>query len=108
MTHFLCKHSGLCHALAMSHCHNLEIISYPITRRQDTQVSGGALQAALIRRFGRQQSTIRRTASVKRQWSDLPFEAIHETYNTKYDLEQEYITPYSPDQNGLIEPFIRT
>jgi len=27
---------------------------------------------------------------------------------TKYQLQQEYITPYTPEQNGMIERFFRS
>ena len=107
MTHFFCSDSGWCHVVAVIDCWNREIVGYRISRRQDAKVAEGALEDALIRRFGRNTSASR--GLKLRSDNGLIFTSKRYLKLVRaYGLCSEYITPYSPEQNGMIERFMRT
>ncbi|WP_281273113.1 integrase core domain-containing protein [Desulfosoma caldarium] len=81
MTHFFCSDSGWCHVVAVIDCGNREIVGYRISRRQNARVAK--------RGFG---GCGHSPVKLLRAWG----------------LRPEYITPYSPQQNGMIERFMRT
>ena len=107
MTHFFCSDSGWCHVVVVIDCWNREVVGYRISRRQNAKVAEGALEDALIRRFGQNKGASRGLAL--RSDNGLIFTSksylklVHD-----YGLCPEYITPYSPEQNGVIERFMRT
>jgi putative transposase len=107
MTHFFCNDSGWCHVVAVIDCWNREIIGYRVSRSQEAKVAEGALEDALIRRFQMKRSEAR--GVLLRSDNGLIFTSkrylklIH-----KYGLEPEFITPYTPEQNGVIERFMRS
>ena len=107
MTHFFCADSGWCHMVAVIDCWNREVIGYRISKRQDASVAEGALEDALIRRFGRNRLVSR--GLILRSDNGLIFTSKrYLKLVRRYGLVPEYITPYSPEQNGMIERFIRT
>ena len=88
-------------------CWNREIIGYRVSKRQDTRVAEGALEDALIRRFGMSRWQAR--GVILRSDNGLIFSSRrYMKLVNRYGLEPEYITPYSPEQNGAIERFMRT
>jgi putative transposase len=107
MTHFYCADSGWCHVIAVIDCWNRQIVGYRVSRKQNASVAEGALEDALIRRFAMNRAAAR--GLVLRSDNGLIFTSkrylklVH-----RYGLEPEYITPYSPEQNGVIERFMRT
>jgi len=107
MTHFFCKDSGWCHVVAVIDCWNREIVGYRVSRSQEAKVAEGALEDALIHRFAMNRSQAR--GVLLRSDNGLIFTSkrymklIH-----KYGLEPEFITPYTPQQNGVIERFMRS
>jgi len=68
-------------------------------------ISAGALEDALIR----EKIIPKVHGFVIRSDNGLVFgsKRFHETV-TKYQLHQEYITPYTPEQNGMIERFFKS
>jgi putative transposase len=107
MTHFFCKEAGWCHVIVVMDCWNREIIGYRVSNRQDSKVAEGALEDALIRRFG--VSRWQAHGVILRSDNGLIFSSKRYMKLVKrYGLEPEYITPYSPEQNGAIERFMRT
>jgi putative transposase len=88
-------------------CWNREIIGYRVRKRQDSRVAEGALEDALIRRFHLNKAQAHRV--LFRSDNGLIFTSKrYMKLVGKYGLEPEYITPYSPEQNGVIERFMRT
>lgn len=107
MTHFFCSDSGWCHVVAVIDCWNREIVGYRISRRQNAKVAEGALEDALICRFARNKAASRGLAL--RSDNGLIFTSKRYLKLVRaYGLRAEYITPYSPEQNGVIERFMRT
>jgi putative transposase len=107
MTHFFCKDSGWCHAIAVIDCWNREIIGYRISKRQNASVAAGALEDALIHRFSGKKSLAHGTCL--RSDNGLIFSSKEFLkLIAAYGLDTEYITPYTPEQNGVVERFMRT
>jgi putative transposase len=107
MTHFFSKDSGWCHVIAVMDCFNREIIGYRVSRRQDARTAEGALEDGLIRRFGINRSHAR--GVLLRSDNGLIFSSKrYMKLVSLYGLVPEYITPYTPEQNGMIERFMRT
>ncbi len=107
MTHFFCADSGWCHVIAVMDCWNREIIGYRVSKRQDSRVAEGALEDALIRRF--KMSRLQAHGVILRSDNGLIFTSKrYMKLVNRYGLKPEYITPYSPEQNGTIERFMRT
>jgi len=93
--------------IAVMDCFNREIIGYRISRRQDAKTAEGALEDALIRRFGINRS--RAKGVLLRSDNGLIFSSKrYMKLVSRYGLVPEYITPYTPEQNGMVERFMRT
>jgi len=107
MTHFFCTDSGWCHVIPVIDCWNREIIGYRVSKAQNSRVAEGALEDALIRRFSLNKAQAH--GVLLRSDNGLIFTSKrYMKLVGKYGLEPEYITPYSPEQNGMIERFMRT
>jgi putative transposase len=105
MTHLFTKRDGWCHLVAVIDCHDRYLVGWRFSRSGTAGVPAGALEDALIR-----EHLVPGSAGlVVRSDNGLVFgsKRFHETI-TKYRLEQEYITPYTPEQNGMIERFFRS
>lgn len=107
VTHIPCGQDGWGHLTAVIDCHDREIIGYEFALRGRAQEAERAIEAACLTRFG----TLRPVGAtpVLRSDNGLIFQsrrfrrACHD-----YRLSQEFITPYTPQQNGLIERFFRS
>lgn len=105
MTHLFTKRDGWCHLVAVIDCHDRYLVDWRFSLSDKAGIPAGALEDALIR----ERLTPGTTDLVIRSDNGLVFgsKRFHETI-TKYKLEHEYITPYSPEQNGMIERFFRS
>lgn len=107
VTHIDCGTDGWGHLTAIIDCADREIIGYEFALRGRAQEAERALEAAILARFG----TLRPMGSMPSIRSDngLLFQsrrfraACHASR-----LAQEFITPYTPQQNGMIERFFRS
>ena len=107
VTHIPCGQDGWGHLTAVIDCHDREIIGYEFALRGRAKEAERAIEAACLTRFG----TLRPGGRTPMLRSDngLIFQsrrfrqACHD-----YRLQQEFITPYTPEQNGLIERFFRS
>ena len=91
--------------VALIDCHDRYLVDWRFSRSGKAGISAGALEDALIR-----ENIISNVHGlVIRSDNGLVFgsKRFHETV-TKYRLHQEYITPYTPKQNGMIERFFRS
>lgn len=105
MTHLFTKKDGWCHLVAVIDCCDRYLVGWRFSKSGKAGISAGALEDALIREKilpGRQPLVIRSD-------NGLVFgsKRFHETIS-RYKLTQEYITPYTPEQNGMIERFFRS
>ena len=88
-------------------CHTRELLGWHLSRSGKAATAGDALEQALIARFG----TLGRVPApfLLRSDNGLVFCSRHHTALMRsYGLQQEFIKPYTPEQNGLVERVIRT
>lgn len=107
VTHIACGADGWAHLAAVIDCHDRQIIGYEFSLRGRAKEAERALESACIERFG----TLRPQGAtpVIRSDNGLIFQSrrFREACR-QYRLRQEYITPYAPEQNGMIERFFRS
>ena len=107
VTHFPCGRDGLAHLIAVIDCCNREIVGYEMSIRSRANEAVRALEEACIKRFG----TLRPAGAtpVIRSDNGLIFQSRRFREACRfYRLGQEFITPYTPEQNGTIERFFRS
>ncbi|MDR4461004.1 MAG: IS3 family transposase [Nitrospirales bacterium] len=107
VTHIPCGEDGWGHLTAVIDCHDREIVGYEFALRGRAKEAERALEAACLARFG----TLRPegTPPVLRSDNGLIFQSRRFRQACRdYRLQQEFITPYTPEQNGLIERFFRS
>jgi len=101
-THFFTEANGWCHMTGVIDCCDRMIVGHRVSASGKTAVAEGALEDALITR--------RPSAGLKlRSDNGLVFGAKGlVALCRKWGVKPEYITPYTPEQNGLIERFFRS
>ena len=106
VTHIPCGQDGWAHLAAVIDCHDREIVGYEFALRSRAKEAERAVEAACLQRFG----TLRpANAPVLRSDNGLIFQSRRFRQACRdYRLQQEFITPYTPEQNGLIERFFRS
>jgi putative transposase len=107
VTHVPCGADGWGHLTAVIDCHDREVNGYEFALRGRAKEAERALEEACLARFG----TLRPQGStpVVRSDNGLIFQSRRfRTACRDYRLRQEFITPYTPAQNGLIERFFRS
>ena len=88
-------------------CCSRELLGWHLSRSGKSQTAESALEQALIARFG----TLGRvpTPFLLRSDNGLVFTSRRYTALVRsYGLQQEFITPHTPEQNGMVERVIRT
>ena len=88
-------------------CHTRELLGWHLSRSGKAATAGNALEQALIARFG----TLGRVPASFLLRSDNGLVFCSRQYTAlvrSYGLQQEFITPYTPEQNGMVERVIRT
>src|SRR5665811_324493 len=107
LTHVHCGADGWGHLAAVIDCHDREIVGYEFSLRGRAKEAERALEEACIARFG----TLRPEGDtpVLRSDNGLIFQSRRFRAALRdYRLRQEFITPYTPEQNGMIERFFRS
>jgi putative transposase len=107
VTHVDCGRDGWAHLAAVIDCHDREIVGYELSLRARANEAERALESACIARFG----TLRPEGQtpVIRSDNGLIFQSRRFRAACRdYRLRQEFITPYTPEQNGIIERFFRS
>lgn len=83
------------------------LLGWHLARSGKATKAGAALEQALIARYGTPGRV--RTPFLLRSDNGLVFTSRHYARLVRsYRLEQEFITPHCPQQNGLVERVIRT
>jgi len=98
---------GWCSLALVIDCHTRELLGWHLSRSGKAKTAEAALEQALIARFG----CLGRVPEpfLLRSDNGLVFTSRHYTALVKsYGLQQEFITPYSAEQNGMVERVIRT
>jgi len=107
VTHVPCGEDGWGHPTAVIDCHDREIVGYELALRGRAREAERALEEACLARFG----TLRpkgRTPVVKSDNGLILQSRRSRAACLDYRLQQEFITPYTPEQNGMIERFFRS
>lgn len=88
-------------------CHTRELLGWHLSRSGRSKTAESALEQALIAQYGHLGRV--QTPFLLRSENGLAFTSRSYTALVKsYGLCQEFITPYSPEQNGMVERVIRT
>jgi putative transposase len=107
LTHIYCGADGWGRLAAVIDCHDREIVGYKFALRGRAKEAERALEQACLKRFG----TLRPVGQtpVIRSDNGLVFQSRRFREACRfYRVKQEYITPYTPEQNGMIERFFRS
>lgn len=107
LTHVPVGRDGWAHLAAVIDCHDRAIIGHEFSLRGRAKEAERALEDACILRFG----TLRPEGAtpVLRSDNGLIFQSRRFRAACRdYKLSQEFITPYTPEQNGMIERFFRS
>jgi putative transposase len=101
------RRDGWAHLTAVIDCHDCEIIGYEFALRGRAQEAERALEEACLARFGPRRPP--GATPVIRSDNGLVFQSRRFRGACRdYRLPQEFITPYTPEQNGMIERFFRS
>ncbi|MDQ5851027.1 MAG: IS3 family transposase [Chloroflexota bacterium] len=106
-THIDCGTDGWAHLIAVIDCYDREIIGYACALRGRANEAERAVEMACLARFG----TLRPHGETPIIWSDngVIFQSRRFREACRfYRLQQEFITPYTPEQNGMIERWFRS
>lgn len=105
-THLACGQDGWGHLAAVIDGHDREVIGYEFALRSRAKEAERAIEAACLQRFG----TLRPAgAPVRRSDNGLIFQSHRFRQACRdYRLQQEFITLYTPEQNGIVERFFRS
>lgn len=107
VTHIDCGKDGWGHLAAVIDCHDRQIVGFEFALRSRAKEAERALEEACLARFG----TLRPDGAtpVLRSDNGLIFQSRQFRAACKdYRLTQEFVTPYTPEQNGMIERFFRS
>ena len=88
-------------------CHSRELLGWHLSRSGKSKTAEAALEQALIARYG----TLGRVPQPFLLRSDNGLVFTSRSYTAlvrSYGLRQEFITPHTPEQNGMVERLIRT
>jgi len=104
-THIFTAETGWCHMTAVIDCCDRYVVGWRFSRSGKADVAAGAVEDGFII----QKLKPGGQGLIIRSDNGLVFgsKRFQETIK-RYKLFQEYITPYTPEQNGLVERFFRT
>ncbi len=104
-TSIFCGKDGWCPLTAVIDCHDRCIVGWRLSESGVSKNAAAALEDALIAR----KKELLEKRLILRSDNGLIFGAkCFVKVARDYGIEQEYITPYTPEQNGMIERFFRT
>ena len=107
LTHVWCGKNRRAALAVIIDCCTREILGWRLSDNGSAKTAEAALEEALIERLGVLQRVTQPLAL--RSDNGLVFSSRHYTGTVKaYGLTQEFTTPYTPEQNGLIERFFRS
>ncbi len=107
MTRVWCGMDGWSTLAAVIDTCTREVVGFRLSKSGRSKTAEAALQEGLIYRFGK----LHRLSMpiVLRSDNGLVFTSKSFTKTVRdYNFTQEFITPYTPEQNGMIERFFRT
>jgi len=107
ITHIPCGRDGWGHLVALIDCHDRSCVGFEFALRGRANEAERALEDACINRFGTTRS--KEHKPIIRSDNGLVFQSKRfRDLCRDYGLPQEFVTPYTPEQNGMIERFFRS
>jgi len=107
MTRVWCGQDGWATLACVIDTCSREIVGFRVSKSGKATTAESALQDGLIYRFGRLKKLF--NPITLRSDNGLVFTSKSFIKTVKdYNFTQEFITPYTPEQNGMIERFFRT
>lgn len=104
VTHIMCGKDGWCHLPGVLDCCDRELVGWRLSKSGKAKVAASALEDGLIER-----GITKTHGLLLRSDNGLVFGSkVFTALTSQYGVRQEYITPYTPEQNGMIERFFRT
>lgn len=104
-TSIFCGEDGWCPLTAIIDCHDRSIVGWRLSSSGVSKHAAAALEEALIARKAELPSEgLLLRSDNGLIFGSRPFVRVAK----EYGIDQEYITPYTPEQNGMIERFFRT
>lgn len=102
-----CGHKdGWCSFVPVLDCCTREVLGWELQDNGRAKTAERALEKALIYRYGRLKST---NGILLRHDNGLVFNSrLYRSTANLFGFRQEFITPYTPEENGLVERFIRS
>jgi putative transposase len=98
---------GWCSFVPVLDCCTREVLGWELAPTGRAKTAERALEAALIERFGHVR--LAPAGLMLRHDNGLVFGSkLYRGIVRDYGLQQEFITPYTPEENGLCERFIRS
>jgi putative transposase len=98
---------GWCSFVAVMDCCTRELLGWELAHTARAKTAERALEMALIERFGWTHGAP--AGLVVRSDNGLVFGSkLYREMCRDYRLGQEFITPYTPEENGMVERFIRS
>lgn len=103
-----CGIDGWCAFVPVVDCCTREVLGWALESTARSKTAERALEEALLSRFGWLHGARSRSLALRHD-NGLVFGSRHYRALVKdYGLVQEYTAPYTPEQNGLCERFIRS
>src|SRR5271163_4728812 len=107
VTHIPWGADGWGHLTAVIDCHDREVTGYEFALRGRAKEAERVLEEACLARFGTLRPSV--ATPVVRSDNGLIFQSRRFRAACRdYRMRQESITPYTPEQNGLVERFFRS
>lgn len=101
-THVFCGPDGWCHLTAIIDCFDRTIVGWRLSKSGVAKIAAAALEEALrARQVAPNANELTLRSDNGLVFGAKPFVKVVR----RYGLDQEYITPYTPEQNGMIERF---
>jgi putative transposase len=98
---------GWCSFVTVIDCCTREVLGWELAHTARAKTAERALEMALIERFGWTHGAP--AGLVVRSDNGLVFGSkLYRLTCREYHLGQEFITPYTPEENGMVERFIRS
>ena len=103
-THLFTSQEGWCHLTAIIDCCDRTIVGWRLSRSGIARVAASALEDALRERRVDVTTNLSLRSDNGLVFGAKAFVAVAR----RYGVSQEYIPPYTPEQNGMIERFFKT
>ena len=107
LTHVWCSRGRRTSLAVIIDCCTRKILGWRLSDNGSSKTAEAALEEAMLHRFGA-LGRIHQPLALRSD-NGLVFSSRHYTATVKaYGLTQEFTTPYTPEQNGLVERFVRS